>query len=86
MVKAAKVASKKVVKTTSSSSSFALASSDWSPPFKRNGARAHAESILNSTEQNDYKRYSTEIKQISGVIILSCGLGIAEQKTISQII
>ena len=85
MVKASKVASKKIVKSTSTSSSSALGSADCSPPFKRNGARAHAECILNATEQIAYKKYSTEVKQISALIIMSCGLGIAEQKTCSQI-
>ncbi len=86
MVKAAKKVATRVAKSTKSTSSASSAmNSECSPPFKRNAAKSTSETILTSSEQTAYKKYSIEVKQISGLIILSCGLGIAEKKTCSQI-
>ena len=88
MVKTTKSLSKKVGKATSSSSSSSLKSAitlECSPPKMRNGAKATSNYLLSSLEQVAFNKHRTEIKQISGLVILSCGLGIAEKKTCSQI-
>lgn len=86
MVKAARKLATKVAKSiNSTSSASSTMNAECSPPFKRNSAKSTLEQILTSSEQTAYKKYSTEVKQIAGLIILSCGLGIAEKKTCSQI-
>ena len=86
MVKAAKkVAAKAAKSNKSTSSALSAMNSECSPPFKRNAAKSTSETILTSSEQTAYKKYSIEVKQISGLIILTCGLGVAEKKTCSQI-
>jgi hypothetical protein len=86
MVKAARKLATKVGKSiNSTSSASSTMNAECSPPFKRNSAKSTLEPILSSSEQTAYKKYSTEVKQIAGLIILSCGLGVAEKKTCSQI-
>ena len=83
----------KVVKrnfsSLSSSSSSSLSSSaqqviNCTPPTVRNGALRNDRFILSPEEQTAFKKYITEIKQVSGLIILKCGLGVQECKVISQ--
>ena len=83
----------KVVKrnfsSLSSSSSSSLSSSaqqviNCTPPTVRNGALRNDRFILSPEEQTAFKKYITEIKQVSGLIILKCGLGVQECKFISQ--
>ena len=80
MVRATKKAATKVAKSSSSSAPSRATNLECYPPFRRNGAKASSETILTSAEQSAYKKYSTEVKQISGLIILTCGLGVAEKK------
>jgi hypothetical protein len=40
--------------------------------------------ILNPDEQGAFRKHSNEIKQLSALIILKCGLGVQECKSISQ--
>ena len=73
--------------SSSSSSSSTAQENNCTPPTLRNGAiRAPSNNrfILNPDEQNAFKKYITEIKQISGLILLKCGLGVQECKVISQ--
>lgn len=95
MVKAVKAKAKKVVKSSeviSSSakiSSSTLASADTisdecSPPLKRNGAVKHNPFLLNPDEQAAYRKYISEIKQISALVILKTGLAVQELKIITQ--
>ena len=72
---ATKTLSKKVAKATSTSSSSSSKSAqplECSPPQKRNGARAPSKVILNSQQQAAFNKHRTEIKQVSGLIILTC--------------
>ena len=98
MVKAAKKPAKAVKKnnssqsssssslaTSSATSSFSAAASSCTPPTIRNGAKKNDRFfILNPEEQNAFKKYVSEIRQISGLILLKCGLGVQECKVISQ--
>ena len=71
--------------TSSATSSFSAATSSCTPPTIRNGAKKNDRFlILNPEEQNAFKKYVFEIKQISGLILLKCGLGVQEYKVISQ--
>ena len=71
--------------TSSATSSFSAAASSCTPPTIRNGAKKNDRFfILNPEEQNAFKKYVSEIKQISGLILLKCGLGVQECKVISQ--
>ena len=70
--------------SSSSSSSIAVPNLGCTPPVVRNGAKTKDRFILNPEEQNAFKKYITEIKQISGLILLKCGLGVQECKIISQ--
>jgi hypothetical protein len=82
MVKAGNKRANKVAKTSSSSNTQSSVCSECSPPLKRNGAKAVRDVILSSQEQNAFNKHRTEIKQISALVILKCGLGVAEKKTI----
>ena len=94
MVKAAKKPAKAVKKNNSSqsssssssaTSSFSAAAFSCTPPTIRNGAKKNDRFfILSPEEQNAFKIYVSEIKQISGLILLKCGLGVQECKVISQ--
>ena len=66
--------------SSSSSSSSAQQVINCTPPTVRNGALRNDRFILSPEEQ----KYITEIKQVSGLIILKCGLGVQECKVISQ--
>lgn len=57
-----------------------------SPPLQKNGAKKTGHFILTVEEQKAYKKYSVEVKQISALIVLKCGLGIAEGPVQTQII
>ena len=78
-VKAPKVAKSRV---PSKSSSFEL--SNCSPPSRTNGAKKIGASILDSEEQKLYKVSLSEIKQVSALIIMKCGLNIVEGHAIPQ--
>ena len=95
MVKASKKPAKAVKKnntsqsSSSSSSATSSATSSFSssctPPTIRNGAKKNDRLfILNPEEQNAFKKYVSEIKQISELILLKCGLGVQECKIISE--
>lgn len=87
--KVAKVAKAKpsTSQSSSSSSSSTVPDLNVSPPLQRNGTKASGGSfILTNEEQALYRKFSTEIKQVSGLVILKCGLGIAEGPCISQIL
>ena len=97
MVKAAKKPAKAVKNndtsqssSSSSSSSSATstlfaAASSCTPPTIRNGAKKNDRFLLlNPEEQNAFQKYVSEIKQISGLILLKCGLGVQECKVISH--
>jgi hypothetical protein len=49
-----------------------------------NGAKKKDSFILNPDEQGAFRKHSNEIKQLSALIILKCGLGVQECKIISQ--
>ena len=51
----------------------------------KNEERSESDLQFPSPEQVVFNKHRNEIKQISGLVILSCGLGIAEKKTCSQI-
>lgn len=70
--------------SSSSSSSSAQQEINCTPPALRNGATRNNRFVLNPDEQNAFKKYIMEIKQISGLILLKCGLGVQECKVISQ--
>ena len=98
MVKAAKKSAKAVKQnntpqsssslssaTSSATSSLSVAASSCTPPTIRNGAKKSEKFfILNPEEQNVFKKYVSEIKQISGLILLKCGLGVQGCKVIAQ--
>ncbi len=97
--KAKKVAKSKPTATSTSSSSSSSNSTtnqsssisadvnfECSPPALKNGAKNVGVVILNNEEQALYRKYSSEIKQVAGLIILKCGLGIAEGPVLSQIL
>ena len=97
MVKAAQNKTKKVAKSKTSSSSSSSSSSsassakaavdfECSPPNRKNGAQRPMSPILSADEQKLYTKFSIEIKQMAGLIILKCGLGIAEGPVQSQIL
>jgi hypothetical protein len=56
-----------------------------SPPLQSNGAKIAKVPILNSDEQKMYTKHSSEITQISALIILKSGLCLAERRSMSQI-
>ena len=57
--------------TSSAMSSISAAASSCTPPTIRNGAMKNDRFfILNPAEQNALKKYVSEIKQISGLILL----------------
>ena len=96
MVNSTKGKGPKAVKSkgSSSSSSSSSASSKssrqlvtqllCSPPMALNGAKKKEKFILNPDEQGAFRKHIMEIKQLSALIILKCGLGIQESKIISQ--
>lgn len=93
MVKAAKPKAKKVARAKSSSSTSSSSSSssssavpllNCSPPALTNGAKKCNSFLLNPDEQVAYKKYISEIKQVSALVLLKCGLGVQECKVISQ--
>ena len=95
MVKTAKPKAKKVAKSTATSSSSSSSSSassassnllECSPPTQKNGANRPGVAILTSEEQKAYSKHSIEVKQIAGLVILKCRLGIAESPAQSQIL
>lgn len=90
MVKATKAKAKKAEKASNASGSSKTSSSSnainsvCSPPPNRNGATKDNGFILNPDEQASYRRYSSEIKQLCGLLVLKVGLGCQEKKVISQ--
>jgi hypothetical protein len=93
MTKGSNAKAQKAVKSKSSSSSSKPSSSAatsqnsqtlCSPPSLVNGARSSQTYILSQDEQNAFRKHSNEIKQLSGLIILKTGLGVAECRIMSQ--
>ena len=90
MVKAAKVKGTKVLKTKAppkkvSGTPLSDSTVVCSPPASRNGAtRKNSSFILKPAEQVAFKKYINEIKQISALVLLKCGLGLQESKCISK--
>lgn len=84
--KVAKVAKSKSSSANSSASYPVDPSVICSPPAGRNGAMKKKNSafILKPVEQVAYKKYINEIKQISALVLLNCGLGLQESKFSSQ--
>lgn len=71
--------------SSSSTSSLALNSQLLcSPPLASNGAKKKETFILSPDEQGAFRKHINEIKQLSALIILKCGLGVQESKIISQ--
>lgn len=62
--------------SSSSSSSSALQDINCAPPVLRNGSIRNNQFLLNPDEQIAFKKYMMEIKQISGLNLLKCGLGV----------
>ena len=95
MVKGAQNKTRKVAKSETSSSSFSSSSAssakaasafECSPPIRNNGAQRSMLPILTADEQKLYSKFIIEIKQMAGLIILKCGLEIAEGPVQSQIL
>jgi hypothetical protein len=97
MVKSAKGKDKKIVKSKGSSSSSSSSSSSnsssssvidssliCSPPSITNGAKKKDTFVLTNDEQRAFRLHKAEIKQLSALIILKCGLRVQECKIISQ--
>ena len=77
----------------SSSSSSSLSSSflgtrnfECSPPLQKNGAKVVKLPLLNNDEQKTYTKYSSEVKQITALLILKSGLCLAEGPALTQIL
>jgi hypothetical protein len=89
--KVLKVSKEKVQTSSSSSTSSSLSSLapssvfQCSPPLQSNGAKVAKVPLLNSDEQKMYTKHSSEIKQITALIILKSGLCLAERPSMSQI-
>jgi hypothetical protein len=84
--KVKKVAKATAPSTTSSSSSAVPATLfECSPPAQKNGASCDKLPILSKSEMKLYNKHKIEVKQMAALVILKCGLGIAEGPTIGQI-
>jgi hypothetical protein len=90
MVKAAKAKATKVSKTKATPKNISETRHHdstvvCSPPAARNGAIVKNNPyILKPAEQLAFKKYINEIKQISALVLLKCGLGLQEVKCISK--
>lgn len=90
--KVKKVSKAKVpaINDTSSSSTVAPLAQpslfECSPPLQRNGAKQAKAYLLSNDEQKLYTKHSSEVKQITALLILKSGLCLAESPVMSQIL
>jgi hypothetical protein len=78
--------------SSSSSSSLTLTSVEansllvCSQPVQRNGATRYIPPLLSKCEAKLFTKQKIELKQMAALVILKCGLGIAEGPTVPQIV
>lgn len=68
------------------SSLIANSTFDCSPPLQKNGAKTSKVPLLSNDEQRTYTKNSSEVKQITALIILKNGLSLAEKPAMTQIL
>lgn len=90
--KVKKVLKEKALSSSSSSSSSSKSSLapssvfECSPPLQKNGAKIAKVPLLSNDEQKMYTKHSSEVKQITALLILKSGLCLAEGPVMTQIL